>query len=207
MVRLLVVRHGDRSYDTCDPQLTPLGFKQSKALAQYLVPLGIDIIFSSPMIRSLQTITPTATSLHQHIHVDDELCDLLAHGWLYAEDPTPHLFWNTDRTALPSVPHSLISHSYTAPKPQYPDYIGKSEQGNVAQRAKVIERHRHALQRIFEYSLATVKNPRTILIAAHGGTHDCIADILDPMSHSVTHHAPYCVPHVSVTTFILPRYR
>jgi broad specificity phosphatase PhoE len=208
-MRILVLRHGDRFLDGPDPQLTDLGFKQALQLSCYLRSFDIHMIFSSPMIRSLQTIAPTALILQKPIHVDECLCDILADGWLYPQDPIPHLYWNKNRKDLPHVPDNLLSTQYTSPRPSYPDLIGKLEKGNDQQRHRIIQRHRDAAQRILQFASQNLESieTRTIVIVAHGGTSDFLAEIFDPHSHILDHHVPFCVPHVSVTSFVLPKIR
>jgi len=56
-------------YDKEDPPLTPLGKLQSEKLASRFTPQGVDIIFSSPMIRTVQTIYPSAQRCGKKIEI------------------------------------------------------------------------------------------------------------------------------------------
>jgi hydroxymethylpyrimidine pyrophosphatase-like HAD family hydrolase len=102
--RIIVIRHGHRFNDSPDPDLTPLGFKQAAELPSRLAELGlddVDFIFSSPMGRALQTAAPVAKSLELPIHVEHGFCELLAHNWLFSENPHPavrSIRWATDST-------------------------------------------------------------------------------------------------------------
>jgi hypothetical protein len=64
--RILVIRHGDRYSDCDDPTLLPLGFKQSADISLFLHELGIESLFSSPLLRCLQTAAPTGANILTH---------------------------------------------------------------------------------------------------------------------------------------------
>ena len=56
---LFYVRHRDPVYDP--DSLTPLGVRQSEALAKRLALYGVDRIYSSTSNRAIQTTKPTRT--------------------------------------------------------------------------------------------------------------------------------------------------
>lgn len=58
---LYVIRHGDPIYDP--DSLTELGRKQAAALSRRLAVHGLDKIYTSPMIRAIQTAEPTCELL------------------------------------------------------------------------------------------------------------------------------------------------
>lgn len=71
-MELVLVRHGlpERTDTTADPPLTPEGQDQARKVAQWLAPDGIDAVFSSTMLRAVQTAEPftalTGHELRQH---------------------------------------------------------------------------------------------------------------------------------------------
>ena len=58
-----------------DPELAPLGHRQSAALAEWLAVEQLDAVWSSPMRRARQTAAPLADRLGLPIHVDDGLAE------------------------------------------------------------------------------------------------------------------------------------
>lgn len=76
-VLVYLVRHG-QSYNTNprpgetdppNPPLTPVGFAQAERVAARLVPLGIERVFASPMIRAIQTAQPIAAGVDRPVEV------------------------------------------------------------------------------------------------------------------------------------------
>ncbi len=55
---LILIRHAQSSGQSPDAELTEIGSQQASALADFLVPFGIDGLFSSPYQRAQATITP-----------------------------------------------------------------------------------------------------------------------------------------------------
>jgi probable phosphoglycerate mutase len=67
-MELVLVRHGlpERTDTTADPPLTPEGQDQAKKVALWLAPDGFDAVFSSTMLRAIQTAEPfTALTGHE----------------------------------------------------------------------------------------------------------------------------------------------
>jgi 2,3-bisphosphoglycerate-dependent phosphoglycerate mutase len=63
-MELLLIRHGlpERSHDTADPPLSPEGRAQAQRVARWLTDERIDAVFSSPMLRAVQTAEPFVAS-------------------------------------------------------------------------------------------------------------------------------------------------
>lgn len=76
-MRIFILRHEDRPQD-CSffTPLTKIGLENSVKLIKLLDNCGIDLIFSSPFIRTLQTIYPFASSKGLSINVDYSLSEL-----------------------------------------------------------------------------------------------------------------------------------
>ena len=67
-MQLILIRHGlpERREDTSDPPLSDIGREQARRVARYLAGDGIDAVFSSTMLRAIQTAEPfAAQSGHQ----------------------------------------------------------------------------------------------------------------------------------------------
>ncbi len=88
-MELILVRHaepadlapGDPS--SADPPLSPRGTAQARAVADWLAPLAVDAIVSSPAARAHQTATPLAQRSGAPLHVDPRLRDALPAGGGY----------------------------------------------------------------------------------------------------------------------------
>ena len=59
-MELVLIRHGlpERREDTADPPLTEVGHDQARRVARRLAREKIDAVFSSPMVRAVQTAQP-----------------------------------------------------------------------------------------------------------------------------------------------------
>ena len=74
---LYFIRHGDPCYNP--DSLTPLGHRQAEAIGRRLSVHGIDKIYSSPMVRAMQTAQPASELLTQEINVLDFASE--QHAW------------------------------------------------------------------------------------------------------------------------------
>jgi probable phosphoglycerate mutase len=92
---LYLVRHGQSLFNAerriqgqTDVALSPLGLRQSIALAAAFRSLAIDAIYASPLSRAMQTAEPIAVELHLQIQTDDRLKEINAgvfQGVLWSE--------------------------------------------------------------------------------------------------------------------------
>jgi len=66
-MELILIRHGlpVRSADTADPPLSPEGHEQARRVARWLAHEGIEAVYSSPMVRAVQTAEPFVAA-HGH---------------------------------------------------------------------------------------------------------------------------------------------
>ena len=86
---IILIRHGQSSANSAgilagrDPsvRLTDLGRSQAKDLAQRLKTVKIDRIYSSPLTRCLETITPLANELGKKIKTDDSFIEMDYGSW------------------------------------------------------------------------------------------------------------------------------
>jgi broad specificity phosphatase PhoE len=92
MQTLWLVRHAHRLdfiqpewFDTAtyryDPPLSAEGFDQASSLAQELSQVTIDRIYTSPLLRTIQTVDPLARLIQQPIRLEWGLCEWLCEDW------------------------------------------------------------------------------------------------------------------------------
>jgi 2,3-bisphosphoglycerate-dependent phosphoglycerate mutase len=76
-MKLYILRHEDRTND-CSffSPLTKIGLENSKKLTKHLKEHKIDLIFSSPFIRTLQTIDPYVTENNLKINIEYGLSEI-----------------------------------------------------------------------------------------------------------------------------------
>ena len=79
------IRHGE-PLGVPDYSLTPLGREQAKALAKRLCLFGIDRVFASPTLRTMQTAQPICDLLGKEITT----CDWADEGIVWTEFTVPH---------------------------------------------------------------------------------------------------------------------
>lgn len=72
-MHLYIIRHGECSYATPDSPLTTLGQKQAQKTANYFLSKKLDYIYSSPLVRSLETAIPLAKQAELSINVLTDL--------------------------------------------------------------------------------------------------------------------------------------
>lgn len=82
---LYCVRHGESVYNAerriqgqSNVPLSPLGQKQSQAVAAALARLRIDAVYASPLSRALETAQIVANALELEVHVDERLQEINA---------------------------------------------------------------------------------------------------------------------------------
>jgi probable phosphoglycerate mutase len=82
---LYLVRHGESAFNAegriqgqLDPPLSPLGLRQSQALASALAGQKIGVVYSSPLLRAMQTAAPLAKALGLVPQTDNRLLELNA---------------------------------------------------------------------------------------------------------------------------------
>ncbi|MBM3638286.1 MAG: histidine phosphatase family protein [Planctomycetes bacterium] len=79
-MELIIVRHAlplrvEKESGAADPELSPEGHLQAKALSQYLVHESIDAVYSSPLMRARQTAAPLATQLGLSVREADGVAE------------------------------------------------------------------------------------------------------------------------------------
>ena len=76
-MELILVRHGlpERRSDTADPPLTPEGYDQAERAARALSRERIDAVYSSPMLRAVQTAEPFAVLSGHEIEIREGIVE------------------------------------------------------------------------------------------------------------------------------------
>ena len=110
-----IVRHGERA-DVAepswaltaarphDPPLTSLGMQQAAATAEGLKGQRVDIVYTSPFLRCVQTAQVIADALGVPLRIEPGLCEWLNADW-YGEGSTP-----MDAAMGDSVLKGLVGH-------------------------------------------------------------------------------------------------
>ncbi|HEY5314839.1 MAG TPA: histidine phosphatase family protein [Pirellulales bacterium] len=82
---LYLIRHGESTFNAegriqgqLNSPLSPLGLRQSQALAAAFAGQKIDAVYSSPLVRAMQTAGPVAETLGLALRTDDRLLELNA---------------------------------------------------------------------------------------------------------------------------------
>lgn len=82
---LYCIRHGETTFNAegriqgqLNTPLSPLGVKQSEAIARAMAELPIELVISSPLARAFDTATPIARALGRDVRTDDRLKELNA---------------------------------------------------------------------------------------------------------------------------------
>ena len=101
------IRHGEPK-TVPDYSLTPLGHEQAKALSKRLCTFGIDRVFASPTLRTMQTAQPICDLLGKEITV----CDWADEG----------IVWNEF-----TIPHPKYEHTWAFYDPKYLEIFSSPE--------------------------------------------------------------------------------
>lgn len=101
------IRHGE-PLGVPDYSLTPLGKEQAKALAKRLCLFGIDRVFASPTLRTMQTAQP--------------ICDLLGKEITPCDWADEGIVWNEF-----TVPHPKYGHTWAFFDPKYLEIFSSPE--------------------------------------------------------------------------------
>ncbi len=101
------IRHGE-PLGVPDHSLTPLGCEQAKALSKRLCLFGIDRVFASPTLRTMQTAQP--------------ICDLLGKEITPCDWADEGIVWNEF-----TVPHPKYEHTWAFFDPHYLEIFSSPE--------------------------------------------------------------------------------
>ncbi len=164
-MKLILLRHEDRNL--LNPlfftPLTDLGMTRRYQLIEPLSSENIDIIYSSPFLRTLETIYPTATFLKKKVNVEYALYE-------YVHNP---LFTLTDWYHDVSELWKDHLHLKEMINPRYKSMI-KEDDFEIMEDEKRLERRLTP----FIMKLLREDSQKTVLLVTHGGVINKIKDML-----------------------------
>ena len=172
-MKIYVVRHEDRTQDaTFFSPLTSRGIENSKQLSKSFKKIGIDLIFSSPFIRTLQTVSNYATEENISIKIDYAL----------VESINPYIIpENSYNVSLPEYLAEMFGVDLQYKPVMSPsDIIWDEKVKNIQDRAKKF------LRKIF---INYAKTNKTILICTHQAVINCIIKIFNK-NHNLEYNYP-----------------
>jgi probable phosphoglycerate mutase len=164
-MRLLLIRHGesvgnaaDRIQGLRDEPLTDLGCEQARALAYRLrAQYSIGALYSSPLLRALQTAQIIAAAIGLDVRVEDRLKE-------YHCGVVTGMRWDEVQAQYPEIARRWAEDSWRVPIP--------GEEGPEAFQQRVVA----AMDEIVKAH----DGDQTVAIVAHGGTLSAyLADLLE----------------------------
>jgi len=88
MVEIILARHGETDFNAreifrgrADVPLNETGLKQARLLGEYLSREKIDVIYSSPLPRAVQTAEAVAAHHRREVNINDNLNDIDCGEW------------------------------------------------------------------------------------------------------------------------------
>jgi probable phosphoglycerate mutase len=119
-MRLYLIRHAEPDYPR--DALTPRGHLQAQALAARLAAAGIGPIYSSPMVRALETAHPTAERLGLEVRVEPWTREL-EDWWIPDETLVELPVWQVDGAAIRALAPRLGPESWHGLPPFDPPHL------------------------------------------------------------------------------------
>jgi broad specificity phosphatase PhoE len=160
-MKLILLRHERRSIDLgFFSELTEEGIKQSILLENKLKNYDIDVIFSSPFIRTLQTIYPYASKYKKKVNIEYGLYEYL-HNPYFMIFPWYYTYDDIEDIDLKKI----INKKYNS-KINLSKFIVLEDETHLEMRIK----------KFFDYLKKKYKN-KTVLIVSHMGVINKIKDI------------------------------
>jgi len=181
-----VARHGERAdvdpewertaERPHDPPLTPMGRLQADATARVLVDERIDVVYSSPFLRCLETAAAVAKLRGLRIRVEPGLAELLNPRW-FTSHPVDHAMSDTALVAALGDGAHMVEHQYV---PVFDTVARRGEEldgaSSAIQALTFPETPMEAADR-YEYTLRAVQRASPYsLIVTHGFGVQAIAE-------------------------------
>ena len=160
-MKLILLRHEERGIDVgFNSQLTDNGIINSCLLPDLLNDFKIDVIFSSPFIRTLQTIYPYAKKYNKKINVDYGLYEYIHNMYFIINQ-----WYYTINDIKDQDLKSIINNDYKS-------VVNKDD-------FKILENEISLEQRIIKFFnyINTNYNDKTVLIVSHKGIINKIKDL------------------------------
>ncbi len=164
-MKIILLRHEER--DLSDPrfftELTPKGKENALKLVNKLSKEKIDVIFSSPFLRTLQTIYPYANHFNKKVNVEYGLYEYI-HNPIFNKDNWYHSLEEYKNDKYVYI-YNIINHKYKS-------IIDKSD-FKILEETKNLE---NRLIKFFDYLIPNYSD-KTVLIVAHMGTINMIKNL------------------------------
>ncbi len=164
-MRLILLRHEER--DLLDPrfftELTTKGKENAMKLVNKLSNEKIDIIFSSPFLRTLQTIYPYSTHNNQKVNVEYGLYEYI-HNPIFNENNWYHTLSEYNNNKYIYI-NDIINNNYQSIVNKN-DFIVLEDKPNLENR----------LIKFFNYLITNYHN-KTVLLVSHMGTINMIKNL------------------------------
>jgi len=172
-MKIYVVRHEDRTQDaTFFSPLTSRGIENSKLLSKSFKKIDINLIFSSPFIRTLQTVTDYASEEKIPIKIDYSL----------VESINPYIIpENSYNVSLPEYLAEIFGVDlHYKPVMSPSQLIWNEKTKNIQERAKKFLR---------KIMINYAKTDKKILICTHQAVINCIIKIINK-EHKLEYNYP-----------------
>lgn len=168
-MRLVIVRHGQSANNAnvgiaprvADPYLTEIGERQAELVGKALRALDIDLLYVSPMRRTLQTAAPIAAESGLQPRVFTGL-----HEWggVYEErDGNQAHYPGLTRDEMLAIIPNLVLPEDVTPQGWWTGDL------DVTQMEAVVERSRTNAIRYLDYLAARYPSDVTVAVITHGG--------------------------------------
>lgn len=163
-MKIILLRHEKRGNDIgFHSHLTDEGFINTYLLKEYLYKLNIDYIFSSPFIRTLETIYPYCNKYNKKVNLEYSLYEYIHNPYFLL------IKWYNTINDINSLDDqylkSIINNKYIS--------ISNKEDICILENEENLERR---IIKFFNYLNKNYKN-KTILIVSHKGVLNKIKDI------------------------------
>jgi len=170
-MKIFILRHEDRTQDcTFFSPLTELGLNNAKKLIEVLKKNNINMIFSSPFIRTLQTVTPFLKETNQLVNLEYGLSEI------------------HHQSIIPPKSVGLLLPDYLAKyynyNPEYKSFIKSNEIKYPENKKDCQNRMRKVIKNIIEKYYKTELN---ILIVTHQSLCETVIKIINKFSTEYKH--------------------
>ena len=172
-MKIYIIRHEDRTQDaTFFSPLTSIGIENSKLLSKLLKKININLIFSSPFIRTLQTITTYANEVKLPIKIDYAL----------VESINPYIIpQNSYNVSLPKY----IANYFNV-EPTYKSIISPDE---LIWNEKIKDIKKRVKKFLYYLINTYAKTNKNIIIVTHQVIINCIINI-NNKKHCIEYNYP-----------------
>jgi broad specificity phosphatase PhoE len=178
-LHIYIIRHG-QSLANIGKQITPncglstLGEEQSQSLIKFFESIKIDVIYSSPLKRTIQTATPLAKSKLLPILLVPEMCEIFNEEWIDHRDYE----WESCKQITSEYSRVQFIEAHNTTNKWWPDWPETTE--------RVMERVNHFYNTELERYIGTDKK---IVVFGHGHTTGDLKKIVCPSNDSSTPNA------------------